>query len=508
MSRRATRIASACVLIALGCTALAVGDAARPPAGPNDGISDAPGGFATTHILLRVRPDIAANRAARADHGGASLDGGEVDAQLRAWGVTTISDVLAAAPRHAALAEQVGVGRTLKLHVPAGSDTRAMAAAFATLPGVELAEIDGVGEIADTIPNDPSFGQLWGMRNTGQTGGFPGADVDAPKAWDIVTGDAAVIIAMIDTGVQADHPDLNGKVISGRNTYGDNDNTDDPHGHGTHTAGTAAAWGNNGVGVAGMSWGSQILAMRCTTDGGTYFESDLAEAIIWAADYGAPIMSMSLQSYTGSQTLQDAVNYAFGAGCVLIAANGNNHGNTIAFPAKWPNCMGIAATNAFDGWPSYSNYGPETDVAAPGDAIYSLNKLSGYSTRSGTSMATPHVSGLAALLLSLNPCLTNAEIETHLRASTEDIGATGFDEKFGYGRVNAFLAVSTVSSGLSGDLNCDCAVNGFDIEPFIQALMDPTGYAADYPDCDVMHADVNDDGSIDGFDIDAFVALF
>ena len=461
---------------------------------------DAFGGYATTHILVRVEAGLLPRNVAA---GGVTIDNGVIDAMSQAWGATAIEPILPPAIVNGSAAVASGLDRTYRLRVPRGTDTPEMAAQFALLPGVELAETDGIGGIAETIPNDPGFWQLWGLHNTGQAGGTVDADIDAPDAWDLSTGSADVIIAMLDTGIQADHPDLAGKVISGWNTYDNNSNTSDPHGHGTHTAGTAAAIGNNGVGVTGVNWEAGLLAMTVVDDLGSGLESHVAAGICWATNYGVDVISMSLQYYTGTKTLRDAVTTAHNAGILLVAANGNGRGNVVAYPARFPLCMAVGGTTRDDLWYTGANFGPETDVSGPAKDILSTWKQSGYATISGTSMATPHVSGLASLVLSYNNALSNVQIESILVASADDLGPAGFDEKFGWGRINAHAAL--LAADPRGDLNCDGAFDGADIDPFFLALGDPATYALLFEGCDpLLRGDLNDDGAFNGGDIDPF----
>lgn len=492
------------MLTVAGAWSVLAGDSAG---GAALGQPDQFGGYATTHILARWS---VAAPPPRMDGGTVSLGSAELDDLATGWGVTRVEPVFAGPHRRPELAAQLGLDRTYRLLVAPGTDTPAMALAFAAAGGIEFAEVDGVGGVADTFPDDPSFGSLYGLHNTGQSSGTPDADIDAPEAWSVSTGSYDVVVAEIDTGIQADHPDLTGRVVSGWNTYDNNASTADLHGHGTHVAGTIGAIGNNGVGVAGVNWDVTLVAFRCVSAGGSGTESQCADAITRAADFSTPaphIASMSLQYYTGTQTLQDAVNYASGSGLLLIAANGNNVGNFVAYPAKFPNCMGIAASDRNDAWASFSNYGPESDVAAPGKDVYSLWKNSGYNTISGTSMATPHTSGTAALILSVSPCLSAADVEQILKSTAEDRGTPGFDEKFGYGRINAHAAVEAARAMAAGDMNCDCSINGQDISAFVLCLTDLDAYQAQYPDCDFLRADTNADGSVNGGDIAGFVAL-
>lgn len=501
-THRRLQFALGILLIVGAMPALAAGpDEKRLATGVDPlGAADTFGGYTTTHILVRLEAGLLPRNVAG---GGVTIDNGVIDGMSQAWGATAIESILPAAIRQGAAAVASGLDRTYRLHVPRGSDTPEMVAQFASLPGVELAETDGIGGIAETIPNDPGFWQLWGMHNTGQAGGTVGADIDATLAWDLSIGSAAVIIAMLDTGIQADHPDLAGKVISGWNTYDNNSDTSDPHGHGTHTAGTAAAIGNNGVGVAGVNWEATLLAMTVVNDFGSGFESHVAAGILWATNYGVDVISMSLQYYTGTTTLREAVSAAHNAGILLIAANGNGGSNVVAYPARFPLCMAVGGTTRNDLWYTGANFGPETDVSGPAKDVLSTWRLSGYQLNSGTSMATPHVSGLASLVLSYNDALSNVQIESILVASVDDLGPAGFDEKFGWGRINAHAAL--LAADPRGDLNCDGTFNGADIDPFFLALGDPATYAILFEGCDpLLRGDMNDDGLFNGGDIDPF----
>ena len=470
------------------------------PAEPTSeiGVGDA----ITTHIVVQFDRSFLDMHTIAA---GQAIDAGAIDALNRTWGVTGTETLLSRPAANTSAAAARGLDRYFVFSVPEGTDTSAMAEAYRAAPGVTLAEVDGVGGISETIPNDADFGRQWNMRNTGQTGGIAGADIAATFAWDMHVGSGNVTIAVIDTGVQADHPELIDRVIPGWNFFNNNDNSDDVHGHGTHVSGIAGASGNNSIGMAGVNWNVRILAVRVTSASGTYSESDLAEAIVWATDNDAQFISMSLQSYTGIAALEDAIDYARDNGVLPIAATGNNRGSVIAFPARFAGCMAVGATDHNDQWPSFSNWGPQIDVVAPGDDIYSLHRGSNYRTRSGTSMATPHVSGLASLLLSFNSCLSPIEMIEMLHVTSVDLGPPGFDQKFGHGRIDAFAAINEAAALAAGDANCDCELNAFDIEPFLLALFDPQGHAIAYPDCDITRADVNGDGNINAFDIEPFL---
>jgi subtilisin family serine protease len=355
-----------------------------------------------------------------------------------------------------ALAAKHGLDRTFVIEVPQGTDTAAMAAAFAGLGGdIELATVDTIGGVADVIPNDTDFYRQYAMHNTGQTGGTADADIDATAAWGLHTGDlGSVTIAIIDSGVNS-HLDFGIRLIPGINT----DNgltpnlTTDGCPHGTHVAGIAAASGNNNRGVAGVTWGAYIMPVRVlgTPNGCSGSISPLANGIIWAADHGADIGNMSLQYYNltvqEGVILGNAINYANDRGMLLIAAAGNtNLGPAnpaeVAYPARLLGCMGVSATDNRDAFASsFSRYGNEIDVCAPGKDIYSTWTSNGYTYSFGTSMATPHVSGLAALVKSYVPALTNVDIELILDRTADDLGPAGWDNHYGSGRLNAHQAL-------------------------------------------------------------------
>lgn len=407
---------------------------------------DAFGGYASTHIVVKFQPYVEPTDAAFV----------ELQALAGKWGVQEMRPVLGFQPRHADLAAKYGLDRYYVIEVPEGTDTPTMVADYAALSDlIEIAELDGVGGVADTIPNDPSFGQQYGLHNTGQviqgSTGTVDADIDAPAAWDLHTGTGDITLAVVDSGVNA-HTNFSARLITGWNTVQDNNTntTDFDCPHGTHVAGIAGATGNDALGVAGVNWGVTLQSVKVLT-GCFGNETDCGEGLMWAADNGANICTMSLQYYTGITFFSDAVNYAHDAGLLLIAATGNNQGRLVAFPAKFANCMAVGATNNKDVVATFSNYGPETDVSAPGENVYSTYYPNTYSYLSGTSMATPHVSGLASLIWSYNPTLTNDEIEQILKDTSEDKGTVGWDEKYGFGRVNAYEALLAANGGGGGD---------------------------------------------------------
>ncbi len=346
-------------------------------------------------------------------------------------------------------ADDYGLNRVYKLVVPPQTDLDAMLAAYQADPNVEYAEPNIIFRALETdvFPGDTLFAQQWALNNTGQTGGTADADIDAPEAWNVITGSTGILIAVVDTGVDYTHPDLNdGRVrtdIDRDFVNNDNDARDD-QGHGTHVAGIIAA-AANGSGTVGILWQASILPVKVLSAQGSGSADQVAQGIQYAADQGARVINMSLGAPLCSQTIADAVNYAFEKGAVIVAAAGND-GGAVGYPAKHERVIAVAATDGKDRRATFSNRGPEVDVAAPGVAILSTVPNGGYESFSGTSMASPHVAGVAGLILAQTGTLTNAQVMAVLRNSADDLGMAGFDDDFGHGRVNAFNAVTLGSA--------------------------------------------------------------
>jgi thermitase len=335
------------------------------------------------------------------------------------------------------------------LSVPPG-EVEAKIAAFRADPRVELAEPDYIAQVAYE-PNDPYYGDgtQWGPQK-----------VFASQAWDLSTGDPNVIVAIVDSGADPNHPDLAGKLVTGYNFMNSSTNTTDDHGHGTHVAGIVAAATDNGVGIAGVAFNSQIMPLKVYDKSTDAWYSRIANAIIYAADNGAKVINLSLGNYPSSGYLQYAVNYAWDAGCVLVGAAGNNNCSDPFYPAAYDNVIGVAATDQSDVKASWSNWGAHISVAAPGVSIYSTywNSGSTYAHMSGTSMAAPHVAGLAALLFSQDGGRSNATVRSLIEGSADDLGDAGWDQYYGYGRINAYRALGTVSAVIAptgGSLSAD-----------------------------------------------------
>ncbi len=341
------------------------------------------------------------------------------------------------------------------------------------------------------IPNDTFFYRLYGMHNTGQAfyGSLSGTaddDVDAPEAWSYSTGSSNVIVAVVDTGVQTDHPDLSGNVLPGYNFITDTAGQTDDNGHGTHCAGTIGAIGNNGKGVAGVCWNVTILPCKFLDSSGYGYTSDAIEAINYAKGQGASIISNSWGGGSYSSSLKNAIE---NSGALVVCAAGNDGVNTDYDP-QYPSCydssniVSVAATDWNDNLAYFSNYGSTTvDVAAPGDYIYSTLKGSTYSFKSGTSMATPMVSGIAALMKSANSSLTVSQMKNTIM-NTVDARSSLTGTCITGGRVNAYQAVKSVYTplqarffGIPGTV-----VNPLSIQFHDASTGDPTGWLWNFGD--------------------------
>jgi len=333
--------------------------------------------------------------------------------------------------------EQIPALAAVRVYVPSAMENAFMAA-MKGRPGVRYVERNSIFKVVHT-PNDPYWKDLWGMKI-----------IEADDAWDIHKGSTSVTVAIVDTGIEYTHDDLSSHYV----TWGYdwvNDDTDpmDDHGHGTHCAGIAAAAMDNGIGVVGVAQVS-IMAEKVLAADGYGTEDDVASGIVHAADAGADVISMSIGSYSPSVLIEDACQYAWKKGCILLGAAGNDNTNLPHYPSAYETVISVAATDRRDKKASYSNWGTTIELSAPGGDVgryqrtYILSTYIGnwYAWAYGTSMATPHVSGLAALVWSYEPSLTNQELRLHLRNTADDLGDAGKDKYYGYGRINAYRGLN------------------------------------------------------------------
>ncbi len=301
---------------------------------------------------------------------------------------------------------------------------------------------------ATAIPNDPLFPELYGLNNTGQTGGRSDADIDAPEGWDAAglggfPASGGTKIGIVDTGIDQTHPELSGKVVDCGAAFGGavlNGTCTDDNMHGTHVAGTIAAKANNAAGVAGVAFNSNLTICKALyTAAGTGLTSDVANCINWTHTRGAKVISMSLGGGE-SATLKNAVAAAWengsATGSVLVAAAGNDGDSTLNYPAAYPEVVSVAATDHNDARATFSNANADVEIAAPGVNVLSTIPGGQYAELSGTSMATPHTSGVVGVLWQLFPTSTASGIRSRLDAAVDDLGPAGRDQSFGFGRVN------------------------------------------------------------------------
>ncbi|MBI4231006.1 MAG: choice-of-anchor D domain-containing protein [Planctomycetes bacterium] len=362
----------------------------------------------------------------------------------------------------------------------AGLSTEEAIARLRAHPRVEYAEPNSIVR-ADLLPDDPRFPELWGLRNTGQNGGTPGADIHAEMAWNVSTGSRTVRVAVIDTGIDYTHPDLaaniwanpdeipangidddhNGFVddLRGWDFVNDDNDPRDDMGHGTHVAGTIGAVGDNGTGVAGVDWQVSLVPVKFLDAGGSGTTADAVAAVDYAAALGVDVMNASWGSTEDSRALYDAI--AGGGGSLFVAAAGNDALDNDAvphFPSNYdlPNVIAVAATDRHDLKADFSDWGATTvDLGAPGVDILSTIPGGGYGLASGTSMAAPHVSGVAALVRAAAPGIEIAQMRQRLLDSVDPIPALSGITVSG-GRLNAFLPIAepdSVPPGAIGDLS-------------------------------------------------------
>lgn len=318
------------------------------------------------------------------------------------------------------------------VEIPAGSDVNKALKSYLRNPNVAFAEHDGMASALVT-PDDPYYVRQWAP-----------AYVNTPAAWDLTVGSSAVTIAVLDTGVQLSHPDLAGRLSVGYDFINNDTDPSDDNGHGTGVAGIAAATGNNTTGVAGMDWNARILPVKVLDSTGYGSWSVIAQGIVYAADQGANIINMSLGG-TASSTLQAAVTYAYERGCTLVAASGNSGAGYVQYPAAYPEVIAVGSAYR-DVVSSFSNYGAEIEVVAPGDTIDTLAMGSSYGRMTGTSAAAPFVAGLASLVRAAAPALSAAEVRQAITSSARDLGAAGWDPYYGWGHINAQAALAAAGA--------------------------------------------------------------
>lgn len=368
-----------------------------------------------------------------------------------------------------AAASNLSLDRYFTVKVPEGSDLAEIMARYQSLEAVEQVERNYIAR-KHAVPNDPLYGEQWGLNNTSNAKeynntsnlvGIPGSDINIEQAWDLHTGGSGVTIAIIDEGVDYTHPEFAGRMVAGYDFYANDNDPFDEGGHGTACAGIAAAAGNNGIGVAGVTWGTQIMPIRALgPNGGSY--TDIADAITYAVDNGANVISMSLGGGSTTTYLSSAVSYAYANDVLVFASRGNADNTADNYPSSYATVISVGGlspcntrktTTSCDGefwWgASYGGGADKMDFVAPAARITTtdITGTGGYSNNeytdsfNGTSSACPYAAGVGALIRSYNPTLTVDEIRDIMRQTSIDIGSAGYDAETGYGKIDAYAAL-------------------------------------------------------------------
>jgi thermitase len=315
-------------------------------------------------------------------------------------------------------------------------------------PHIEYVEQNTIRQV-EAIPNDLLYSaRQWNMPKVGASG-----------AWDITQGGSAISVGVVDTGVFAEHEDLVGKINPGVSFVDYTTSTNDDHGHGTIVTGIIAASTNNSKGVAGLGWNTRVTPLKACNQSGECLDSDVAEAIIYATDQNIKVINVSLGGYGLNQTVQNAVNYAYSRGSVVVAPSGNDGYPEVMYPAAEQNVISVGSSDGNDKKANFSNYGTGLDVVAPGLGIYSTNRYGTYSSHAGTSYSTPEVAALAALIFALKPELTAKQVIVTIISTAEKIDTVsgntydsnqinskgylcnGWNQYYGCGRINVLNAV-------------------------------------------------------------------
>jgi hypothetical protein len=381
-------------------------------------------------------------------------------------------------------------------------------------PLVRFAEPDvaftGLGGF---VPNEPDFAFLWGHLNTGQTGGTAGIDMKTTQAWDLTTGDPSIVVVVLDTGTQQDHPDIGqlpGKDFTDAPGPGADGGPVNPcDNHGTAVSGCVSAVGNNVIGTvgaapSGLSASARPFKSNTSPCNGSWtsFASWTVDALAWAETLGARVSCNSnIYGFT-SELIAEKYAQTREAGMVHFACAGNNGSTTVAYPANLPSVRAVTALAATGSHPSWATTGVGLDFSAPGVSIYTTdrtgsdgyNSTGDYAFVSGCSFATPYSSGVASLVISAYPGLSAAQVESILFLSATDLGAAGYDTSFGWGLPNAFLAVS-MAAQMNPDLDGDGEVGGSDLGLLLSNWGGPGPVG-----------DLNLDGVVDGGDLGALLA--
>jgi len=338
------------------------------------------------------------------------------------------ADKQAVVSRHQGkLLQQVGDWLVVETNKQQG-DARTWKDKFAADAAVEAVELDALHQMLMT-PNDPSYASQWHLPK-----------IQAPQAWDITTGDPSRVLAIVDTGVDLNNAELSGRIVGGYDFVNNDAVAMDDQGHGTFAATVAAATGNNGVGGAGVDWTCKIMPVKVLSATGSGTTSAIISGIRYAADNGADVINLSLGGGSASTAFQDAINYAWSKGAIIVASVGGSNTTAYSYPAAYNNVVSVASTTSTDVRSSFSSYGTWVDLAAPGSSIYSTKLGGGMTTMSGTSWSAAIVSGVMTLAWAKNPAYSNTTVLNRVLNTADRITGTGTE--WYYGRVNAYRAVN------------------------------------------------------------------
>ena len=406
---------------------------------------DREAGHARDHLIVRFRPDIFR----------VSAVGEEWDAVLAGLGLPAGAEllngsfqVLAGPPRPVgATRRQVAdtdLSRRFFLRLPPGVEAAECATRLARHPRLAYVELDGIGRAALTIPSDPNFPDQWHHHNTAHSNGAVRADIHTPAAWDITRGSSNVVVALLDSGINASLAEFAGRILPGYDFVRGDNNPNDETGHGTAIAAILAANANNAAAVAGVDWNCRLMPLKVVDANDLFFDSWVADALDWATTNGCKVINLSVGKYESSQSITEAITNAIARGLIVISLTSNDGTNQISFPGSLPEVITVGATDQSDRRAEFSNYGTQIDLVAPGTGICTLNREGGLWFPDGTSASAPMVAGVAALLAAVRPDIDNEMAHTFLCAGADDqVGVAledtpGFDIHHGWGRLNAY----------------------------------------------------------------------
>ncbi|KAA0213209.1 MAG: hypothetical protein DYG94_14335 [Leptolyngbya sp. PLA3] len=474
-----------------------------------------------TRVIVRVCPGVTVlpDRPGFTGPGATQAQIEACSRLLRTGRASNIRRVLS--PLNTERAARIGLDRYYSIEVRGDATQVAQSLReFVTL--FEVVEIDvpiqaalGLGGPQDAgavlRPNDPLFAAQWSLENTGQNvggvWGTPGADVGAVEAWEFTRGKERVIVAVLDSGISFSHPDLAGQLVQGINlTSTDTADVDDPWvSHGTHVAGIIAARQGNGEGITGLAPGCRLMPVKIINRFNWTLEEWLAQGVVWATDHGAMVLNISLGFPSATSLQRAAIRYAYESDVVICASSGNIGSDPIGYPARLDETIAVGATNNLDEVTAFTSTGPALTLCAPGRDVVSTwdteTAPDTYHWSSGTSFSTPHVAAAAALVRSLNPRLTAAQVRRVLAVTCRDLGEPGRDDSSGWGRLDVPAALAlALTYPLEGqavclaDRNGDGSVDFTDLQMFLEAFSERR-----------IEADWNNDGAFTIHDILAYL---